>query len=90
MHGAARGDCDLLDPAAVGRLLDRVSPDADVHAAGSFQTSALVPVGGYFNNVSSTLNLLRSALSLGVKRIVRQNDGRIGNSSPNPNFHYTP
>ncbi len=83
MHGAARGDCDLLDPAAVGRLLDRVSPDAVVHAAGSFRTSALGPVGGYFNNISSTLNLLRSELGLRVKRIVRQNDGRIENSSPN-------
>lgn len=69
VHGAGLGDCDLLDPAAVVRLLDRVSPEGVVHAAGSLRTSALGPVGGYFNCVSSTLNLLRGALCLGVKKI---------------------
>ena len=65
--------CDLCDKEALDKVFDSYPAiDSVIHFAGlkAVGESCALPVKYYYNNLTSTLNLLESMASHGVKRIV--------------------
>lgn len=62
--------CDLNDFNQVRNLSGDLKPDVIVHAAASANLQTETATDGYLNNVSSTLNLLKSSIEFGTKKII--------------------
>ncbi|WP_291398744.1 UDP-glucose 4-epimerase GalE [Devosia sp.] len=65
-------ELDIRHGDAIGRLLERLMPDAIIHLAASaiVRDSMSDPFGYFDNNVGGTTSLLKAATAAGIERVV--------------------